>query len=231
MLQKVVQDQEPDSGMVALIIGDEKTSDPMGFISTGPFGPSSLAGSACPCDICVDINLNVYHVVKFPVPTTEIEKDTLRAAQESRVSEINLRNIQRSIQQRAHKSCILFELPTDIQNPKLILTVSGLHEGIWETNKVQRVASVAIGQKSQALRRAPEEAKTLDITDIARAVEVILNVDGESREMQNDDVVQESNKAAALSPTIRNSCTTYEMKLLSGLIEPGVSSCLHLLIK
>lgn len=175
-----------------------------------------------------------YHLIKLPCPTTESGKTIMRADREARVREINLRSLQHAIRQRCSGRSLEFDCPAGIHlDAEATSSIRGLNGYAWDLNRVQRIASVAIG--SHCTRPAGGHAavnKALTITDISQASEDIEMADQEaakplSHETQINatDPEIEPQEAKGVCPKFHplssKECNKHEQKLLSGVIDPG----------
>jgi hypothetical protein len=173
-----------------------------------------------------------YHTIKIPSPTTEAEKIALQEDRDARVREINLRSIQSAIRQRSQAPSLEFDCPVGIHLDALATScIDGLDKEIWEANKVQRVASVAIGNHGRWLfEHGHQQTMPITVADIARAVDDVIKADMEQAKNQQElKVAQETEdqprclkRENRQLPTLNSKdCNKHEQRLLSGVIDPG----------
>jgi len=181
------------------------------------------------------IGTQYYHVIKIPPPLTDADKSVLQVDREARTREINLRSIQSAIRQRSCSPSTEFECPVGIHlDNAATSSIHGLDKEVWELDKVQRVASIAMGNHGRWLaENKPTHAVPITLADIAQAVDDVLKADKERTERKQEhkaaretmdpteplrDVKRENPQ---LSPINTKDCNKHEQKLLGGVIDPG----------
>jgi hypothetical protein len=181
------------------------------------------------------IGTQYYHVIKIPPPLTDADKSVLQVDREARTREINLRSIQSAIRQRSRSPSTEFECPVGIHlDSAATSSIHGLDKEVWELDKVQRVASIAMGNHGRWLtENKPTHAVPITLADIAQAVDDVLKADKERTERKQEhkaaretmdpteplrDVKRENPQ---LSPINTKDCNKHEQKLLGGVIDPG----------
>jgi hypothetical protein len=176
-----------------------------------------------------------YHTIKIPTPTTEAENMALQDDRNARTREVNLRSIQFAIRQRSRVPSLEFDCPVAIHlDASATSCIDGLDKEIWEANKVQRVASVAIGNHGRWLfEQNPLQAVPITIADIARAVDDVIKADREQTENQRElevsrgaedpsDQSQYSKRETHQFPALNSKdYNKHEQRLLGGVINPG----------
>jgi hypothetical protein len=183
------------------------------------------------------LSTQYYHVIKIPLPKSESEKTALQEDKDSRTREINLRSIQSAIRQRSRTPSMEFECPVGIHlDSTATSAIIGLDKEIWDVNKVQRVASIAMGNHGRWLvQHRPHHIVPITIANIAQAVNDVVNADQErterkkeikaAREAQNmpDESGDLKPESTAPPPIKSKDCNKHEQKLLGGVIDPGIS--------
>ena len=176
-----------------------------------------------------------YHFIRIPPPTTDAEKAALQEDKDSRTREINLRSIQSAIRQRSRTPSMEFECPVGIHlDGAATSLIPDLDQEVWDSGKVQRVASIAMGNHGKWLvQHKPQQTVPMTLRDIAQAVEDVVKADQEraqrkletkaAREVQNPlekgtDTKHESSK---FTPINSKDCNKHEQRLLGGVIDPG----------
>jgi hypothetical protein len=183
------------------------------------------------------LSTQYYHVIKIPLPKSVSEERTLREDKDSRTREINLRSIQSAIRQRSRTSSMEFECPVGIHLDFIATSsIVGLGKEIWDVNKVQRVASIAMGNHGKWLaQHKPHHVVPITIANIAKAVDDVAKADYEraerkeikaAREKQTyPDESGEVKPESTKPPPIKSKdCSKHEQKLLGGVIDPGLIS-------
>ena len=176
-----------------------------------------------------------YHTIKIPTPTAEAEKIALQEDRDARIREINLRSIQSALRQRSRAPSLEFDCPVGIHlDASATSCIDGLDKEIWEANKVQRIASVAIGNHGRwLLEHNPQQTVPITVADIARAVDDIIKADMEQAKTQQGmkgaretedplDQPRHLKRETQQLPTLNSKdCNKHEQRLLSGVIDPG----------
>jgi hypothetical protein len=184
------------------------------------------------------LSTQYYHVIKIPLPKSDSEKTALQKDRDSRTREINLRNIQSAIRQRNRTPSMEFECPVGIHlDSAATSSIIGLDREMWDVNKVQRVASIAMGNHGKWLvHHKPHHVVPITIANIAQAVDDVVKADQEraerkkeikaAREKQTlpDDLAELKPESATPSPIKSKDCNKHEQKLLGGVVDPGLSS-------
>lgn len=186
-----------------------------------------------------------YHIIKIPPPVTQAEKLALQKDRDARTREINLRSIQSAIRQRTRSPSMDFECPVGIHlDTVATASIHGLDKEVWELSKVQRVASIAMGNHGRwQAENKPQQTVPITIADIAQAVEDIKRADKERADSKQEikaarevvDPLEQPRdiKRESPQPTPINSkdCNKHEQRLLGGVIDPGYSPSIDELIK
>jgi len=175
-----------------------------------------------------------YHMVNVPPPGSSTEKVTLQDDRAARTREINLRSIQSAIRQRCRSPYMEFNCPPGIHlDGSATSCIPRLGREIWEIDKVQRIASIAIGNHGKLqVRQNAVQMIPMTIADIAEAVEDMEKADQERTEMTSEHQTARSPISSRQSdegkrtmplynPVNSKDCTKHEQKLLSGVIDPG----------
>ena len=178
-----------------------------------------------------------YHIIKIPPPLSQADKIALQKDRDARTREINLRSIQSAIRQRCHSPSLEFESPVGIHlDASATSSIHGLDKDIWELSKVQRVASIAMGNHGRwQVEHRPQQTVPITIADVAQAVEDMKRADKERAESKQEqkaarevvdpleqprDVKRENPQ---LAPINSKDCNKHEQRLLGGVIDPGNS--------
>lgn len=181
------------------------------------------------------IGAQYYHIIKIPPPLTDADRSVLQVDREARTREINLRSIQSAIRQRSRSPSTEFECPVGIHlDSAATSSIHGLDKEVWELDKVQRIASIAMGTHGRWIaKNRPTHPVAITLSDIAQAVDDVLKADKERTERKQEykaaretldpteptrDVKSESPQ---LSPIVTKDCNKHEQKLLGGVIDPG----------
>ena len=129
-----------------------------------------------------------YHIIKIPLPTTQADKIALQEDRDARTREINLRSIQSAIRQRTRSPSMEFECPAGIHlDATATASLHGLDKEVWELSKIQRVASIAMGNHGRwQVEHNPQQNIPITITDIAQAIEDMKRADKERAESKNE---------------------------------------------
>lgn len=214
-LLQVIQNRRRLGERIMLIVSDDRGDDAGGT-------PSSAS--------------RYYHVVNVPPPTSPGEKAILQDDRAARTREINLRSIQSTIRQRCRSADIEFNCPAGIHlDASATLCIPRLDQAIWESGKVQRVASIVIGSHGRwKVKQKDAQTSPITIADIALAVEDMEKADQERADRKSDfkssrDAVtshqpeEEKRSVPPFNPINSKDCTKHEQKLLAGVIDPGNS--------
>lgn len=178
-----------------------------------------------------------YHVINVPPPSSEADGLAIKQDRKARMREINIRSIQSAIRQRSRVPSMEFECPVGLHlDESATAAIQGLGEGIWEANKVQRVASIAMGNHGRWLaQNTSQQPRPITIADIAQAVEDVLKADNERAESKQEtksarEIVDQSeterdtqNESVKLPPINSKDYNKHEQRLLGGVIDPGSS--------
>jgi hypothetical protein len=178
-----------------------------------------------------------YHAIRIPASTALADKVALQEDRDARTREINLRSIQSSIRQRTRSPSMEFECPVGIHlDASATSSVYGLDTDIWELGKVQRVASIAMGNHGRRqVEQKLQRILPITITDIAQAVEDIRKADNERAASKQDrkSAREVADPAEGLQdvkqdiPVLKSinckDCNKHEQRLLGGVIDPGHS--------
>jgi hypothetical protein len=176
-----------------------------------------------------------FHVIRIPPPTADTEKLALQQDRDARTREINLRNIQAAIRQRSRLPTMEFECLVGIHlDVAATSSITGLDDEIWDMNKVQRVASITLGNHGKWLSlHEPQHTVPISIANVAQAVDDLLKADQERIEKKQEhkaarEALETSEQgdelkrdAPKLSPINSKDCNKHEQKLLGGVIDPG----------
>jgi hypothetical protein len=178
-----------------------------------------------------------YHFIKIPAPVSEPGRSALRDGRRARTREINLRNLQFAIRHRIHAPSMNFDWPVGIHlDAQATSCLPGIENGVWDMDKVQRIASIAIGNHGKWLaQHTQSRVVPLTISDIARATEHAMQADQErtakrSQKDSKSQVASAESQPEALeikqdslkfTPITSKDCNKHEQKLLSGVIDPG----------
>ena len=188
--------------------------------------------------IALSLTLNQhYHVIKIPPPTSDAEKSILQKDRDARIREINLRSIQSAIRQRSRSPSMEFDCPPGVHlDAYATAGIPGLSDEVWALNKVQRVASVALGNHGKWLvQHSPQQVSPMTLFDIAQALDTIHKVDQERAEVkQEPSAAREVLDPPGNSPSSKREkpsvsqispkdCNKHEQRLLAGVIDPGCS--------
>ena len=181
-----------------------------------------------------------YHIVNVPPPASPTEKVALQDDHAARTREINLRSIQSTIRQRCRSPDMEFNCPPGIHlDGSATSCIPLLGREIWEIDKVQRVASIAIGNHGKLqVRQNAMQMIPMTIADIAEAVKDMERADQERTERKlehqttrNPISSRQSDEGKRTIPLFNpinsKDCTKHEQKLLSGVIDPGNRLPLH----
>ena len=175
-----------------------------------------------------------YHIVSVPPPASPTEKVAFQDDRAARTREINLRNIQSAIRQRCRSPYMEFNCPPGIHlDGSVTSCIPRLGREIWDLGKVQRVASVAIGNHGKwQVKQNTMQMIPITIADIAGAVKDMDRADRERTERKSEDQTSrdairshESDEGKRTMPLFNpvnsKDCTKHEQKLLAGVIDPG----------
>jgi hypothetical protein len=176
-----------------------------------------------------------YHIIKIPPPVTQADKIALQEDRNARTREINLRSIQSAIRQRTRSPSMEFDCPVGIHLDTLATaSIHDLDKDIWDLGKVQRVASIAMGNHGRRqLEHKLQQTVSITITDIAQAVEDIQRADKVRAESKQElkaarevvDPVEQTRdvkrETPHLTPINSKDCSKHEQRLLGGVIDPG----------
>ena len=184
----------------------------------------------------VAIGTQYYHVIRIPPPLSDADKAVFRVDREARTREINLRSIQSAIRQRSLSSAMEFECPVGIHlDSNVTSLIHGLEKEIWEIDKVQRVASIAMGNHGRWLvTNRPGHLVPITLANIIQAVDNVLKADMERNERKQgrkaprdtSDLMTEPlrdvrREIPHLSQINIKDCNKHEQKLLGGVVDPG----------
>ena len=176
-----------------------------------------------------------YHIIKIPPPVSQSDKMALQEDRDARTREINLRSIQSAIRQRSRSPSMEFECPVGIHlDASATSLIHGLDKDVWELSKVQRVASIAMGNHGRwQVEHRPQQTVPITVADVAQAVEDMKRADKERAESKQEqkaarevvdpleqprDVKRENPQ---LTPINSKDCNKHEQRLLGGVIDPG----------